>query len=77
MPASAPATAPALKIKAVTRKFRLFADSPVYRDPNGASTVLAQVHKSKYVNVIGISGDWLQIKLKDGTVGFIPMKTVE
>jgi tetratricopeptide (TPR) repeat protein len=76
MPASPPAAAPGLKIKAVNKKFHLFADSPVYQDPNSASTVVAQVHNHKYVNVIGVTGDWLQIKLKNGTVGFIPMKAV-
>jgi len=27
--------------------------------------------------VIGIAGDWLQIKLRNGTVGFIPTSAAE
>jgi hypothetical protein len=34
--------------------------------------VLAQVHLNKCVNVIGTTGDWLQVRLRTGIVGFIP-----
>jgi hypothetical protein len=39
--------------------------------------VVAHVHRRKYVQVIGIAGDWLQVKLKTGVVGFIPISAAE
>jgi len=38
---------------------------------------VAHVHKHKYVHVIGITGDWLQVELKTGVVGFIPISAAE
>ena len=38
---------------------------------------VGQVRRKKYVHVTGIAGDYLQIKLKNGTVGFIPVAAAE
>ncbi|HTY54430.1 MAG TPA: tetratricopeptide repeat protein [Candidatus Binataceae bacterium] len=73
-PGAAPGT---YKIKAVNKKFELTHDSPVYQAPDSTSAVLSKVHRRRWVRVIGISGDWLQIKLRNGTVGFIPMSAAE
>jgi tetratricopeptide (TPR) repeat protein len=76
---SAPAVpAPAtLKIKPLNKLFLLTKNSPVYQDPDQASTVLAQVRQRKYVHVTGITGDYLQIRLRNGTIGFIPVTAAE
>lgn len=77
-PPSAPAssgTAPA--IKPIDKKFLLTQNSPVYQNPDASSPVLAQVHRRKYVHVIGITGNWLQIRMRNGTVGFIPTSAAE
>jgi len=77
-PAAATAPAPAaLKIKAVDKKFELTHNSPVYEKPDSTSRVVSHVHRRKYVHVIGITGNWLQIKLHSGTVGFIPTSAAE
>jgi hypothetical protein len=34
--------------------------------------VLSQIKRRTHVDVIGITGDWLQIKLPSGKIGFIP-----
>jgi tetratricopeptide (TPR) repeat protein len=75
-PASAAMVSPK-PLKPLNKKFRLTHDSPVYQDPNGTSTVLAEVHHRRYVHVTGITGDWLQVTLRNGTVGFIPVTAAE
>jgi hypothetical protein len=44
---------------------------------NNTSPVVGQVHRGKFVHVTGIAGDWLQVKLRNGTVGFIPVTAAE
>ncbi len=45
----------------------------IHGNPDNTSATVGNVRHRKYVRVIGIAGnDWLQIRLKDGTVGFIP-----
>jgi len=39
--------------------------------------VVAHVKAKSRVAVIGITGDWLQIKLSSGKVGFIPTHAAE
>jgi hypothetical protein len=39
--------------------------------------VVAHVKRRTYVDVIGITGDWLQIKLPSGKIGFIPTHAAE
>jgi Tfp pilus assembly protein PilF len=76
--AIAPAAGAAPKIKALNKLFLLTKDSPVYENADTNSKVVAQVKKKKYVHVIGLAGSsWLQIKLRNGTVGFIPVATAE
>jgi tetratricopeptide (TPR) repeat protein len=64
-------------IKPLNRRFLLTHDSPVYQSPDGSSAVVARVHHRKYVRVTGITGSWLQVKLRSGTVGFIPASAAE
>ncbi len=74
-PAGTMASAKPLKV--LNKRFRLTHDSPVFQNPDGASAVLGRVHHRKYVHVTGISGDWLQVTLRNGTVGFIPTSAAE
>jgi tetratricopeptide (TPR) repeat protein len=74
---SAPTSASSPRIKPIDKKFLLTHNSPVYQNPSTGSPVLAQVHRRKYVHVIGITGDWLQIRMRNGTVGFIPTSAAE
>ncbi len=74
--ASAPeAVAP--KIKPLNKLFLLTKNSPVYQNPDDTSPTVAQVRRRKYVHVTGITGNYLQIKLRNGTVGFIPVAAAE
>jgi tetratricopeptide (TPR) repeat protein len=76
-PPPAGISAPAKPIKPLNRKFRLTHNSPVYQNPDSSSAVLGQVHRRRYVHVTGITGDWLQVTLRNGTVGFIPTSAAE
>jgi tetratricopeptide (TPR) repeat protein len=75
--APAPLTRAAPALRQVDRKFLLTRDSPVYQSDDSSSSVLAQVHRRRYVHVTGIQGNWLRIKMRNGTVGFIPIAAAE
>ncbi|MGH7923193.1 MAG: tetratricopeptide repeat protein [Candidatus Binatus sp.] len=78
-PAAAATTteAAAPKIKPLNKLFLLTKNSPVYQSPDETSAAIAQVRRRKYVHVTGITGNYLQIRLKNGTVGFIPVSAAE
>jgi tetratricopeptide (TPR) repeat protein len=75
--APAPVTQAAPALRQVDRKFLLTHDSPVYQNADSTSPVVAQVHRRRYVHVTGIQGNWLRIKMRNGTVGFIPITAAE
>lgn len=70
-----PAGAP--KIKPLNKLFVLTKNSPVYQNPDETSSTIGEVRRKKYVHVTGITGSFLQIKLKNGAVGFIPVAAAE
>ena len=74
--ASAP-EAGAPKIKPLNKLFLLTKNSSVYQNPDDTSPTVGEVRRKKYVHVTGIAGDYLQIRLKNGTVGFIPVSAAE
>jgi tetratricopeptide (TPR) repeat protein len=65
------------KIKPLNKLFLLTKNSPVYQNPDDTSSTVGQVRRRKYVHVTGITGNYLQIRLKNGTVGFIPETAAE
>ena len=75
--ASVPGPAAAPEIKPLNKLFLLTKNSPVYQNPDVASSTIGQVRRRKYVHVTGIAGDYLQIKLKNGMIGFIPVAAAE
>jgi tetratricopeptide (TPR) repeat protein len=74
--ASAPGAA-APQIKPLNKLFLLTKNSPVYQNPDATSSTIGEVRRKKYVHVTGITGDYLQIRLKNGTTGFIPVAAAE
>lgn len=78
--AAAPPAAPAVtqpKLRKLNRKFKLTKDSPVYLGSDNSTSVVGHVHRGHFVHVTGIQGNWLQITLRNGTVGFIPVTAAE
>jgi hypothetical protein len=62
---------------ALDRHFLISHDSPVYAGPDSSSAVVGQVRRGRYVHITGLAGNWLRVRLYDGTVGFIPDQAVE
>ncbi|HZO81106.1 MAG TPA: tetratricopeptide repeat protein [Candidatus Binataceae bacterium] len=69
--------AKAAKFKPLNRRFKLTHDSPVYQAADSGTSVVGQVHRGKFVHVTGIQGNYLQVTLRNGTVGFIPVTAAE
>lgn len=59
------------------KQFLLTADSPVYAAPNQFAQKVAEVHRGKYIHVIGHALSYVQIRMKDGTEGFVPMTAAQ
>ena len=77
-PAAQASAAPAKpQIKPVNRRFLLTKNSKVYEAPDQNSSIVGAVHQRKYVQVTAIEGDWLQVRLRNGSVGFVPAVAAE
>src|SRR5208282_4574685 len=79
-PAGATATTAsggAPQVKPLNKLFLLTKNSPVYQNPDETSCTIGHVRRKKYVHVTGITGDYLQIRLRNGTIGFIPVAAAE
>lgn len=74
-PVAPPATPS--KIKATKKRFLLTHSSSVYEKPDKASPVIGHVRHGTHESVTGVTGDWLQIRLSNGKVGFIPSSAAE
>jgi hypothetical protein len=59
-------------VRPTDKVFTLTSDSPVYDRPNRWGKKLSEVHRGHSIHVIGIALEYLKIKMKDGTEGFVP-----
>jgi hypothetical protein len=75
IPAASPTAAEALK--PLRKRFLLSHSSSVYEYPDKASAAIAHVRRKTRISVTGIQGDWLQIRLSSGKVGFILSSAAE
>jgi tetratricopeptide (TPR) repeat protein len=48
----------------------------IYSEPNTTSTVLFVIHNGLKVKILKTSGQWLNIMLPDGSIGWIPEETL-
>jgi hypothetical protein len=64
-------------VKPYDKQFLLTADSPVYSAPNQEGNKVAEVHRGRYVHVIGQALSYLRIRMKDGTEGYVPMTAAQ
>jgi uncharacterized protein YgiM (DUF1202 family) len=69
--------AAASSVKPVNKRFLLSKPTAVYAAPGDSSAVLEHVGAGIRVNVTGITGNWLQLKLRNGKTGYIPVKAAE
>ena len=73
-PTATPAPPP---IMALDRRFLLSRDTDVFTTSNSSSAVVGHLRRGRYVHITGLTGNWLRIRLPNGTVGFIPDEAVE
>jgi hypothetical protein len=59
------------------KQFLLTADSPVFAAPNQLAQKLSEVHRGRYIHVIGQALSYLKIRMKDGTEGYVPMTAAQ
>jgi hypothetical protein len=64
-------------VKPYDKQFLLTADSPVFSAPNEFSGKVAEVHRGKYIQVIGQALSYLKIRMKDGVEGYVPMSAAQ
>lgn len=64
-------------VKPYDKDFLLTADSAVYSAPNEFSGKVAQVHRGKYIHVVGQALNYLKIRMKDGTEGYVAMSAAQ
>jgi hypothetical protein len=64
-------------VKPADKVFLLTHDAAVLDKPNRWAKKVAEVHASKNVHVVGLSLDYMQIRMKSGLEGFIPMTALE
>jgi hypothetical protein len=66
-----------LMVTPYDKQFLLTSDSPVYAVPNQWGEKLAEVHRGKYIHVIGQALSYLKIRMKNGTEGYVPMTAAQ
>jgi hypothetical protein len=64
-------------VRPYDKQFLLTADAPVLAAPNQFAPKLAEVHRGRYIHVIGQALNYLKIRMKDGTEGFVTMTAAQ
>jgi hypothetical protein len=64
-------------VKPTDKVFLLTKDAAVMSEPNHWSKRVSEVHKGHNVHVIGVSLNYLQIRMKSGLVGFVPSTALQ
>lgn len=64
-------------VKPTDKIFQLTHDSEVLEEPNHWSKKAGQVHRGHSVHVIGVAMNYMKIRMKNGTEGFIPATALE
>src|SRR5207249_5944901 len=57
--------------------FRLGHASWAYRAPSSGSGKIKRVHAGRFVNVIGVRGDFVEVVLHGGETGYVPRSAVQ
>jgi hypothetical protein len=64
-------------VKPTDKIFMLTQDAAVLEAPNHWARKLAEVHRSHNVHVIGLALNYMQIRMKSGLTGFIPVSALQ
>lgn len=57
--------------------FQLTSDAPVLSEPSHYGKKVSEVHKGHDVHVVGVSLNYMKIRMRDGVEGFIPTSALE
>jgi len=64
-------------VKPTDKVFVLTHDAGVLEKPNRWAKKLADVHQGRNVHIVGVSLNYMKIRMKNGLEGFIPMTALE
>jgi hypothetical protein len=64
-------------VRPTDRILRLSTDAAVVSEPNRDGEKLSEVHRGHDVHAIGVSVDYIKVRMKSGLEGFIPMTAAE
>lgn len=64
-------------VKPVDKIFQLTHDADVLQEPNHWAKKVGQVHRGHSVHLIGMALNYMKIRMKNGTEGFIPASALE
>jgi hypothetical protein len=64
-------------VRPTDKIFMLTQDAAVLEAPNHWARKLAEVHRSHNVHVIGLALNYMQIRMKSGLTGFIPVSALQ
>jgi hypothetical protein len=64
-------------VKPTDKVFVLTHDAGVLDKPNRWGKKLAEVHQGKNVHVVGVSLDYMRIRMKNGLEGYVPITALE
>jgi uncharacterized protein YgiM (DUF1202 family) len=73
--ANEPIAAPS--VKPINKRFLLSKPTVIYAAPDDSSPVLEHVRAGIHVDVTGLTGKWLQLKLRNDKTGYIPATAAE
>lgn len=65
------------RIEPAQGHLKLLQDSLAYERPSKSSAHIEQVHAGKYVNVMGTSKYFAQVKLKSGEIAYVPLTALQ
>jgi uncharacterized protein YgiM (DUF1202 family) len=72
-----PAPSYAAEVEPAHAMLKLNADAWVHAEPTISSSTLERVNSGKFVDVTGSTHYYVQVRLKSGTTGYIPMSAME
>jgi hypothetical protein len=76
-PDSVSARAPAPPMLVPMNEVRpVFADAPLRESPDDSSDVVEQIHAGQRVRIVGVQGDYFEIRKLNGVIGFAPRESI-
>jgi hypothetical protein len=75
--ATVPETSYSAAVEPTHAMLKLRQDAWAYAGPETSTSTLERVHAGKFLNVTGSTHSYVQVKLKNGATGYVPISVVE